>query len=122
MKLSYIKTLLDADILTGEENAVFEKTEINTACGCDLMSDVLAFVKDQSLLLTGLINPQVIRTAEMMDIVAICFVRGKVPPQEVIELAKDRGIALITTRLPLYLACGKLYKEGLGGKQSAEAL
>ncbi len=122
MKLSYIKTLLDADILTGEENAVFEKTEIHTACGCDLMSDVLAFVKDQSLLLTGLINPQVIRTAEMMDIVAICFVRGKVPPQEVIELAKDRGIALITTKLPLYLACGELYKEGLGGKKSAETL
>ena len=122
MNLSYIKSLLDAEILTGEEAEELEETEINTACGCDLMSDVLAFVKDQSLLLTGLINPQVIRTAEMMDIVAICFVRGKTPPQDVIALAKDRGIALITTKLPLYLACGKLYKEGLGGKQSAEAL
>ena len=122
MNLSYIKSLLDAEILTGEEAEELEETEINTACGCDLMSDVLAFVKDQSLLLTGLINPQVIRTAEMMDIVAICFVRGKTPPQDVIALAKDRGIALITTKLPLYLACGKLYKEGLGGKQSAETL
>lgn len=122
MKLSYIKTILDADILTGEDAAELDATEIHTACGCDLMSDVLAFVKDQSLLLTGLINPQVIRTAEMMDIVAVCFVRGKTPTQEVIELAKDRGIALITTKLPLYLACGKLYNEGLGGKQSAEAL
>ena len=122
MKLSYIKTILDADILTGEDSTELDATEIHTACGCDLMSDVLAFVKDQSLLLTGLINPQVIRTAEMMDIVAVCFVRGKTPTQEVIGLAKDRGIALITTKLPLYLACGKLYNEGLGGKQSAEAL
>ncbi len=122
MKLSDICLELSAAVLTGEDEAVLEQTVINTACGCDLMSDVLAFVKDQSLLLTGLINPQVIRTAEMMDIVAICFVRGKVPPPEVVELANDRGIVLISTELPLYIACGKLYKQGLGGYQSGKTL
>lgn len=122
MKLSHITSALSAAVLTGEDVTTLENTEISTACGCDLMSDVLAFVKDQSLLLTGLINPQVIRTAEMMDIVAICFVRGKVPPPEVVELANDRGIVLLSTELPLYIACGKLYADGLGGYQSAETL
>ena len=115
MLLSDIKTILNAKVLTGETEDIFKNTEIHTACGCDLMSDVLAFVKDQSLLLTGLINSQVIRTAEMMDIAAVCFVRGKIPPDDVIELAKEKGIILIKTDFPLYLACGMLYKEGLGG-------
>ena len=80
------------------------------------MSDVLAFVKDQTLLLTGLINSQVIRTAEMMDIVAVCFVRGKMPTEDVIELAKEKGISLLKTDYPLYLSCGLLYGKGLGVK------
>ena len=122
MKLSDITSVLAASVLTGEDKNTLEETVINTACGCDLMSDVLAFVKDQSLLLTGLINPQVIRTAEMMDIVAICFVRGKVPTADVVELANDRGIVLLSTELPLYIACGKLYENGLGGYQRAETL
>ncbi len=122
MKLSQIKSVLNADVLTGEDEAGLETAEIHTACGCDLMSDVLAFVKDQSLLLTGLINPQVIRTAEMMDIVAVCFVRGKLPPPEVIELANDRGIILLKTEYPLYTACGLLYEQGLGGRKSADSI
>lgn len=122
MKLSEIMTVLDAEILTGETAGEIEACEINTACGCDLMSDVLAFVKDQSLLLTGLINSQVIRTAEMMDIVAVCFVRGKKPTEDVIELAKMKGIAILTTEQPLYTACGKLYEKGLGGRAGAKAL
>lgn len=118
MKLSEIKAILKAEVLAAET----EELDIHTACGCDLMSDVLAFVKDQSLLLTGLINAQVIRTAEMMDIVAVCFVRGKRPPEDVIELAKESGIAVMTTEYPLYTACGKLYENGLGGRGSAQAL
>ena len=117
MKLSEIQATLNAEILTGDAGV-----EINTACGCDLMSDVLAFVKDQSLLLTGLINSQVIRTAEMMDIVAVCFVRGKKPAEDVIQLAKAKGIAVLTTAQPLYTACGMLYEKGLGGRGCAEAL
>lgn len=122
MKLSEIMAVLDAEILTGETEADMENCNINTACGCDLMSDVLAFVKDQSLLLTGLINSQVIRTAEMMDIVAVCFVRGKKPADDVIELAKSKNIAILTTKQPLYSACGKLYEKGLGGRASAKTL
>ena len=116
MLLSDIRNILDAKVLTGEDEAALSAIDIHMACGCDLMSDVLAFVKDQALLLSGLINQQVIRTAEMMDISAVCFVRGKVPADDVIELAKDRGIALIATEMPLYNACGILYDKGLRGK------
>jgi hypothetical protein len=87
--------------------------EILSACGADLMSDVMAFVKDQVLLLTGLINVQVIRTAILMDIQAICFVRGKKPNQEMIDMARENGIVLLTTKLPMFLACGKLYESGV---------
>ncbi len=122
MLLSDIKSVLNADVLTSDKDEALGEIDIHTACGCDLMSDVLAFVKDQLLLLTGLINSQVIRTAEMMDIVAICFVRGKTPDAEVVRLASQKGIVLLSTELPMYVACGKLYKQGLGGKVDAEAL
>ena len=115
MLLYDIKSILDAEILSGETEDALKTKDIHTACGCDLMSDVLAFVKDQSLLLTGLINSQVIRTAEMMDIVAICFVRGKAPSEDVIALAKEKDITLLSTSQPLYLACGMLYDGGLKG-------
>lgn len=114
MKLEEIKEILDARILAGENNL---EHEIHSACGSDLMSDVLAFVKDQALLLTGLLNIQVVRTAEMMDIKAIVFVRGKEPSEDVIKLAEEKDMILLTTQLPLYLACGKLYSKGLMGKE-----
>lgn len=117
MKLSEVKEILNANVLTGEE---LLETEINSACGSDLMSDVLAYVKDNVLLLTGLVNPQVVRTAEMMDISAIVFVRGKCPDAMVVELARLKGIAIFTTDYPLYLACGKLYSNGLKGKTEEE--
>ena len=115
MFLYDIKSTLGAEILSGETDEELKSKEICTACGCDLMSDVLAFVKNQSLLLTGLINSQVIRTAEMMDIVAVCFVRGKTPSEDVVALAKEKDISLLKTDLPMYVACGKLYSNGLGG-------
>ena len=110
MKLNEVKDILNAEFLSGEDKA---ETEVKAACGCDLMSDVLAFVKDQALLLTGLMNSQVVRTAEMMDMKAIVFVRGKSPSDEILELAKDAGIAILSTELPLYVSCGKLYASGL---------
>ena len=110
MQLNEVKNILDAKILCGEDKM---NTEVKSACGCDLMSDVLAFVKDQALLLTGLMNSQVVRTAEMMDMKAIVFVRGKTPSEEILELAKDAGIAVLSTELPLYMSCGKLYSLGL---------
>ena len=118
MILSEIKAVLNASVLSGETDAELSKKEINTAFGSDLMSDVLAFVKDQSLLLTGLINSQVIRTAEMMDIAAVCFVRGKVPTEDVVELAKEKGITLLATSLTLYTASGKLYAAGIRGNSN----
>ena len=80
-----------------------------------MMSDVLAFVKDQSVLLTGLVNPQVVRTAEMMDMHCIIFVRGKRPDDAMIRLASEYNIVLIRTEERMFSACGKLYAAGLDG-------
>ena len=110
MKLSQVREILDAKVLTGEE---FLDKEVNSACGCDLMSDVLAFVKDKAILLTGLMNLQVIRTAEMMDIETIIFVRGKVPDESIIGMAKMKDMTIMTTEYPLFIASGMLYSEGL---------
>ena len=114
MKISEMQKLLDAKVLCCEENV---EHEVHSACGCDLMSDVLAFVKDQAVLLTGLVNPQVIRTAEMMDMICIVFVRSKVPTQEMIDLARDSGIVLMVSDKRLYEACGLLYQSGLVGNK-----
>ncbi|MDR0447852.1 MAG: hypothetical protein LBH07_04205 [Treponema sp.] len=103
-------SLLEGHFFCGEENA---DLEILSACGADLMSDVMAFVKDRVLLLTGLVNPQTIRTAELLDIRAIIFVRGKNPSPDMIDLAKESDIILGGTKLPMYLSCGKLYEAGL---------
>lgn len=113
MKLHEVKEILGAKVLTSGSDL---ENEVNSACGCDLMSDVLAFVKDKALLLTGLMNPQVVRTAEMMDITTIVFVRGKVPEKSLIELAEAKDITLMSTDFPLYASCGKLYEKGLTGK------
>lgn len=112
MKLSEVKEILDAEILTGEE---YLERRVCSAFGSDLMSDVLAFVEDCTLLLTGLTNLQVIRTAEMVDLNAIVFVRGKKPSEEIINMAKQHDIILMRTEKILYTACGKLYEKGLKG-------
>ena len=112
MTIREVVKLLDAEILCGQDRL---DTEIHTACGSDMMSDVLAYVKDQSVLLTGLLNPQVVRTAEMMDMLCIVFVRGKRPEAPVIELAREKGIVLLSTEKRLFVACGILYTNGLGG-------
>lgn len=110
MKISEIKALLDAEMLTGEELA---DTEILTACSGDMMSDVLAFPKEHMVLLTGLMNPQVMRTCDMLDVRCVVFVRGKKPSDEIIELARDYEIAVMTTDCGLYVASGILYTNGL---------
>lgn len=110
MKIGKIKELLHAEVLCGEDTL---EREVYSACGSDMMSDVLAYVKDQAVLLTGLVNPQVIRTAEMMDMVCIVFVRSKTPSAEMIALAQASGITLLRTEKRMYEACGKLYANGL---------
>lgn len=115
MTVNDVKEALGANIICGTE---YLEKEVHTACGADMMSDVLAFVKDQSVLLTGLCNPQAIRTAEMMDIVCIVFVRGKKPDEGMIALAEERGIVLLTTGHRMFSACGMLYENGLRGGAS----
>ena len=112
MKISQIQELLEAEIVCGGDQL---DREVSSACGSDMMSDVLAYVKDQAVLLTGLVNPQVVRTAEMMDMVCIVFVRSKIPTQEMISLAQEHEIVLMKTRKRMYEACGKLYASGLVG-------
>lgn len=112
MKLREVVEILDATLISGNDLDM----EIVSACGSDLMSDVMAYVKENVLLLTGLVSPQVVRTAEMMDIKVVVFVRGKVPGQNIIELAEEKGIVLMSTNNPMFIACGKLYDAGLTGK------
>jgi predicted transcriptional regulator len=112
LKLRQIRTILDADVLCGSD---WEGREVLSACGADLMSDVLAFTKDRTLLITGLTNIQVVRTADVSDITAIVFVRGKRPGQEIVELAKNMDIPLLVAGASMYEACGLLYKNGLCG-------
>ncbi len=112
MTISRIIEILDAHLLTEHADC---SREVHTACGSDMMSDVLAYVKDQAVLLTGLNNPQVVRTADMMDMVCIVFVRGKKPDAMLISLAEARGIAVMTTDKTMFTACGLLYSQGLQG-------
>ena len=112
MRLSDIKRILNAQVLWGEDRL---DREVMSACGSDFMSDVLAYVKNQALLLTGLVNPQVVRTADMLEMTCIVFVRGKVPGQSIVELAKERDIVVMTCSKRMYEACGLLYSNGLRG-------
>ncbi len=113
MKISQIQELLNAEVICGGDQL---DKDVHSACGSDMMSDVLAYVKDQAVLLTGLVNPQVVRTAEMMDMVCIVFVRSKAPTQEMVTLAQEHGMVLLKTSKRMYEACGKLYAAGLGTK------
>lgn len=115
MKLSEVAAILGATVLT--QDADMDR-EVLTACGSDMMSDVLAYVKDQGLLLTGLCNPQVVRTSEMMDIICVTFVRGKMPDEMTLELAERKNIVVLATDHRMYEACGMLYAAGLGRADS----
>jgi len=110
MKLRDVLNILDAEVVAGEDNL---DMEIKTACAADLMSDVLAFVKAGSLLLTGLTNPQVVQTANILDIPAIVLVRNKKPSTETIALANQLKIPLLTTKYVLFESAGRLYSKGM---------
>ncbi len=114
MKIATLKELLGAEVVCCEDKL---GSHVYSACGSDMMSDVLAFVKDQAVLITGLVNSQVIRTAEMMDMVCIVLVRSKLPTPEMIDLARESGIVLLTTDKRMYDACGILYCNGLVGNK-----
>jgi predicted transcriptional regulator len=110
MKTQELIEIIDGTLLT--EECDFSR-EIKGGCGADLMSDVLASIQPNAILLTGLCNPQVIRTAQMADVAAIVFVRGKQPPLETISIANDECIPLISSPYGTFELCGRLYAAGL---------
>ena len=112
MKLHEVKEILDADVIVGIEKL---DMEVKTAFGADLMSDVLAFAKPGSLLLTGLTNAQVIKTAATRNIAAIILVRGKQPSSEAINAAKELQIPILATKYILFETAGILYSKGIVG-------
>lgn len=110
MKLRDVISIVEGTLITQNANL---DMDIHCACGSDLMSDVLTHARAGALLLTGLVNPQVVRTAEMADIAAIVFVRGKYPPPETIALAEDEGIPLVAAKYTLFEMCGRLFEAGM---------
>ena len=117
MKISTIQELLGATVLTGADRL---GDHVYSACGSDMMSDVLAYVKDQAVLLTGLLNTQVVRTAMMMDMRCVVLVRDKKPTPEMVALAEESGIVLLASPKRMYEACGILYSNGLVGNKVKE--
>jgi predicted transcriptional regulator len=110
---------LNAKTLCGEEKLA--AVEVEHAYACDLMSDVLAFCSPGALLITGLTNIQIVRTAQMLDIPGVLFVRGKAPQQETIDLAREAGIPLVLTTMNMFHACGELYASGIAPDKRGEA-
>jgi predicted transcriptional regulator len=112
MTVRQIAAILEAKAWAGNEQL---DIEVSAACGADLMSDVMAFVKEKVVLLTGLVNPQAIRTADLMDIRVVVFVRGKSPTEDIVAMARENGMVLLSTKYSMFLACGRLYEAGLHG-------
>jgi len=112
MRLDEAQKILEAEIIV---DANLQSIEVEMGCGADLMSDVLSFAKKDALLLTGLTNVQVVRTCEMTEVAAICFVRGKKPTAQTILLARKHGLPLLATHMPMFESCGRLYVKGLKG-------
>lgn len=112
MTILDIVNVLHAEVLCGEEKLTLPA---KTACCSDLMSDVLAFVNEKTVLITGLTNPHVMRTADMLDLKCIVFARGKVPTDDMLEQAQEQGLVVMTTKVTAFTACGMLYEAGLRG-------
>lgn len=112
MKLHEILSIIDGTVLLDEQVPMLD-LDIPGCFGADLMSDVLTSTQPRSLLLTGLCNPQVIRTAQMADIPAIILVRGKIPHPDTLELANQENIILLSSPYGMFEVCGRLYQAGL---------
>jgi predicted transcriptional regulator len=110
MNVRELITIIDGTLISGSENL---NRDIKGGFGADLMSDVLASIQPEAVLLTGLCNPQVVRTANMSDVAAIVLVRGKHPPAETIRLAKEENLPLISTPYGMFEVCGRLHNAGL---------
>ena len=111
MKLTEIRDLLEAEVLAGE--GAVGSVEVEKGYASDLMSDVLAFASPAVLLLTGLTNVQIFRTAQMLDIPSIVFVRGKTPSEDLLQLAREADMPILLTAMSMFEASGRLYTKGL---------
>ena len=110
MKIRELVSIIDGEVVYGEN---FLDNEVFTACGSDMMSDVLAYVTEDTLLLTGLVNSQSVRTCEMLDVPCVVFVRGKEPQPDALEMAREMGLPALRTPYSMFEACGLLYAAGL---------
>lgn len=114
MTIKEIKNTLDATLFYGKDEHLEQQAA--SVFASDMMSDVLAFASEHTVLITGLCNPQVVRTAEMMDICCIIMVSGKLPDQNIYSLSKEKEIVVLCTQLPMFTVCGVLYEKGLRGQ------
>lgn len=119
MKLTEVKALLNGEVITGENHL---EDDVLSACGSDLMSDVLRYAKEDGILLTGLVNKQVLNTADLANMHSIVFVREKKPTAEIIELAREIDMLMMMTDYTLFEACGILYHHGLRGATETNEL
>lgn len=110
MNVRELISIVDGKLITQLSNL---NREVKGGFGADLMSDVLASIQPEAVLLTGLCNPQVVRTAQMADVAAIVLVRGKQPAQETVKLAEEENLALISTPYGMFEVCGRLHSAGL---------
>ena len=115
MEIAKIADVIRAEIIYGADN--YRELDITKAVAADLMSEVMLGTEGGSLIITGLINPQVVRTAKMLDIFAVLFIRGKRIPETILELAKDRNITVLRTEMTMFEVCGRLYSEGIAPGQ-----
>ena len=112
MTIADMVNILNAKVLRGGDKL---DTPVYTACCSDLMSDVLAFVDEKTVLITGLTNPHVVRTSEMLDLKCLVFARGKIPTDDILETAQEQGLIVMTTKETAFTTCGLLYDAGLRG-------
>lgn len=112
MTIADMVSILNAKVLRGDDKL---DTPVYTACCSDLMSDVLAFVDEKTVLITGLTNPHVVRTSEMLDLKCLVFARGKVPTEDILDSAAEQGLVVLTTKATAFTACGLLYEAGMRG-------
>ena len=112
MTIREIRSIIEADVVGSAD----DETVVLRACACDLLSTVLRCVTgERTILLTNLTHRQTVRVAEMVDAVAVCFMRGRRPGSDMVNLARESGIALLSTALTSYEASGRLYSRGLPG-------
>ena len=112
MTIADMGSVLNAKVLIGADRL---DTPVYTACCSDLMSDVLAFVDEKTVLITGLTNPHVVRTSEMLDLKCIVFARGKIPTDDILESADEQGLVVLATKQTAFSTCGMLYEMGMRG-------